>query len=333
LLVSIATVGLFTAVGVVGAPEARAQSPAELAKARESYRQGLSLEASHDWTRALATFKAVALVKSNAQVRYHIGVCEEKLGDLVQALGSYRLAESEVVQNDPKSKEVAAALRDAIASIEPRIPKLTVKRGRGAEVAELRRDGELVKSATVGSPLAINPGPHVLTGTAEDRDPVRIEITIAESESKTVEVTMNSKPTAAPAEASPVRAESLEPAPSSSGSGMKAAGIVGVVLGAASLGVAGAFFAMRQSAVSELDGVCGADRQSCPASAADTRDRGQLDATVATATFIGGVSALVVGGILILAAPRAKREAKPASAVLVTASPRATAGGGFVVRF
>src|SRR5262249_42121569 len=130
--------------GVVALPRAAAQDSAALAKARERYREGLTFEHSGDWQRALETFKGVALVKSNANVRYHIGYCEEKLGDWVQALGSYKLAQAEVVATDPKSKEVASTLRDAIAALEPKIPKLTIKRGEEAAVAEIVLDGTAV---------------------------------------------------------------------------------------------------------------------------------------------------------------------------------------------
>src|SRR5689334_12765207 len=84
-----------TAAALLPTQHAHAQDQATLSHARERFREGLALEAAGDWQRALATFKEVALVKSTPQVRFHIGQCEEKTGDYVQALGSYRLALAE----------------------------------------------------------------------------------------------------------------------------------------------------------------------------------------------------------------------------------------------
>src|SRR3954453_13009515 len=108
------------------APGALAQDPAALARARERFREGAALMASNDWARALEAFKDVALVKSNANVRFNIATCQEKTGDYVQAAGSYRLALTEAGQSNAKNieREVQAAL----AALLPKIPMVLIKR-------------------------------------------------------------------------------------------------------------------------------------------------------------------------------------------------------------
>src|SRR4051812_22812980 len=106
------------------APGALAQDAAALARARERFREGAALEASGDWGRALEAFKDVALVKSNANVRFNIAVCQEKMGDYVQAAGSYRLALTEAGQTN--AKNIEREVKAALAALLPRIPTVVV---------------------------------------------------------------------------------------------------------------------------------------------------------------------------------------------------------------
>ena len=69
-----------------------------LEKARNLFRQGLSLEAAGNWAAALAKFQEVMKVKLTPQVRFHSARCSEQLGRLNEALGEYRLAEYEAGQ-------------------------------------------------------------------------------------------------------------------------------------------------------------------------------------------------------------------------------------------
>ena len=67
---------------------ALAQDAAELKKARAQFQQATELEQAGNWTAALQAFREVGQVRMTPQVRFHIAVCEEKLGRLVAALGS-----------------------------------------------------------------------------------------------------------------------------------------------------------------------------------------------------------------------------------------------------
>ena len=288
-----------------------AQSPDALAKAREQFRKGIALEAANDWEGALGIFKSVALVKSTPQVRFHIAQCEEKTGDFVQALGSYRLALYEAEQ--AKTADVQGASKAALESLEPRVPKLTLTRGAGAQVAKILMDDHELGPASIGTAMSVNPGPHHITASAPDRESVSVDVTLAERDAKSVEITLpEAKAGAAPivAPAQTARGGDTGPAPESGTSPLKIAGFVVGGAGIASLAVGGIFFAMKQSAISDLDAACGADRQSCPPDLASTRDSGETYATVSTATVIGGAAALAIGATLIIVAPSKKSAAR-----------------------
>jgi hypothetical protein len=112
------------------APDGWAQSAKDLARARERFKEGAASQAAGDFASALEAYKDVALVKSSAQVRFNIATCEEKLGDYVRAVGSYRLALTEATRSS--SKDIEGAVQKALADLEPRVPMLLVRRGEGA---------------------------------------------------------------------------------------------------------------------------------------------------------------------------------------------------------
>ena len=85
-----ALVALSAALPVAGfARPAAAQSQDDLEKARNLFREGLSLEAAGNWNSALAKFREVGKVKLSPQVRFHTARCNEQLGHLNTALGPF----------------------------------------------------------------------------------------------------------------------------------------------------------------------------------------------------------------------------------------------------
>ena len=163
VLTSVRSLVLSLALGagvVASAPRpALAQTQEELERARQQFRQGLSLEAAGNWAAALAKFQEVGKVKLTPQVRFHAARCNEQLGRLNEALGEYRLAEYEAGQQGLKE---AAEISQARQALETRVPKLVIKRGEGAEAARVELDGVELGEAQIGQPVAVDPGPHTI---------------------------------------------------------------------------------------------------------------------------------------------------------------------------
>jgi hypothetical protein len=143
-----------------------------------------------------------------------------------------------------------------------------------------------------------------------------IDITVADRDHKVVDLVLKKRP---PPKIAPIVAVEPEPPPPPPPPkwsrplliGGIAAGGAGVV----SLAVSGAFFGMRQSAISKLQGDCGANGMHCPPGDASTYSSGQTDGTVAAGTFVAGLVALAAGTTLIvLARPKAP---KPATGFVV----------------
>jgi hypothetical protein len=296
--------------------DAWSQDAKDLARARERFKEAAALQSAGDFARALDAYKDVALVKSSAQVRFNIATCEEKLGDYVRAMGSYRFALTEATRSN--TKHIEEAVTKALADLEPRIPMLLVKRGEGAAVAEVTLDGRALANPSIGVEFQVNPGPHAIKATAPDREPLTVEITLADRDHKVVEIVL--KPHAvkvAPVVVAPIVEEPPPPPPSRVNRPMLYGGIAAGGAGVVSLVVSGVFFGMRQSAISQLNGECGAGGQHCPGTAQATYSGGQKDATISAATFGVGLAALAVGGTLIVLATRNKTP-QPAAGFMVT---------------
>lgn len=284
--------GLLATAVLAVAPVARADEPTPqaLARAREEYRRGLALEQAGDWEGALVVFKGVALVKSTPQVRFHIAQCEEKVGNWVEALGSYRLALSEAQQGNVA--EVQKEASAAIEALEPRLPKLTIERGTGAAAARVLLDGRELGPASVGTPIAVNPGPHRIEASSPGRETAVIEVVAEEGKTSDVALVLKDQPGAAKPLPTPIEEEG--------GSALLPAGVVALGVGVASLGASGVFFALRGSAISDLDAACGPDGQSCPSDLQETADSGATYATVSTVTFVAGLTCVALGVTLLV---------------------------------
>lgn len=308
------------------APNAWAQDTKDLARARERFKEGAASQAAGDFARALEAYKDVALVKSSAQVRFNIATCEEKLGDYLRAVGSYRLAASEATRSN--AKELGDAVQKALADFEPRIPMLLVKRGDGAAVAEVTLDGRPLANPSIGVEFQVNPGPHTVGASASDRTPFKAEVTVADRDHLVVELVLKARPVAVAAVVAPIAPPPEPPPPPPPNTKpMRNAGFVTAGVGVVGLVISGAFFGLRQGAISTLNGECGATMMSCPPGALSTRNSGATDSTVSTATLVVGLAALGAGGVMIGLSTR-KPTLKPAAGLVVLPG-----GGAFRASF
>jgi hypothetical protein len=279
----------------LASPPAHAQEPAAensaeaLKRAREQFGQALALQTAGDWAGALALLKEVAAVKSTPQVRFNMALCEEKLGKLVAALGDYELAAADA--RAEKADQVAEEVEGRLESLRQRIPKLTVKRGAGAEAASISVDGVSVGDQVVGTPMPTDPGPHTVEATAPGFKLFRQSVRLAEQQSETMEVVLEAEPVPPPGSVPGGAAPAARRSPLSGY-------IIGGV-GIASLATSGVFFYLRGKKIDRLNEVC--PNYTCPSHAYDSdRDAGKLYTVIADVTLAVGVAALASGAVLVL---------------------------------
>jgi hypothetical protein len=306
---------------------ASAQDKKELSKARALFQRAIELEQAGNYTQALEQFRDVGQVRMTPQVRFHIASCEEKLGRLVTALGGYELAlvDAETVGEDFKNEVDAAVTR-----LRASIPKLVIQRGAGAEAAEIQLDGVALGASSVGVPVPLDPGPHSINAKAPGSLPFAQTVTIAENEQKSVDVelTPEPQPATAGAMASSTQTVDLNPKPHP----RLVPYVIGGV-GVASLIGSGVLFALRQSALSDLENKCGPERKSCPSSARGEVDNLKLYNTAAQVAL--GVGVVGVGTAVTLILLQKKQNAAPATAgfVLTPNAANALLGASLTGRF
>jgi hypothetical protein len=296
---SVSTIALLGALGVAAFPtQARAQEPAAetsadaLKRAREQFGQALALQTAGDWAGALALLKDVAAVKSTPQVRFNMALCEEKLGKLVAALGDYELAAADA--RAEKADQVAEEVEGRLEALRQRIPKITVKRGSGAEAAIVAVDGVSLGDQVIGTPMPTDPGPHTVEAKAPGFLPFRRSIRVAEQQSETVEIVLEPEPVT-PTTRSGVGTSGDRP----SGRGARVAGFVIGGVGIVSLGASGVFFGLRANKISELDKAC--PNRECPSREQQSDiDAGKTYTTIANVTLAVGAAAVAGGLVLIL---------------------------------
>lgn len=296
---------------VVFPATAAAQSPAELAKARTLFKEGVSLEAAGDWAGALAKFDEVAKVKTTPAVRFHIGRCKEHLGRLNEALGEYRIAEYEAQQAKAKELDEITKARE---QLEARVPKLTITRGKGAESAKIELDGVALGEAQVGKEVSTDPGPHRIVAKIGGSE-FEQSVTLAEGETKSVELVppddFKAKPAPAPDEPTPDEPKPDQPVKVEAKGKGALPWIIGGV-GVVGLAAGGYFYTQMKDNQKKLEDVCRPDG-TCPASKQKLSDDGKKYALFTNIGLGVGVVGIGVATVMLLSGGGGEAE-KPKTA-------------------
>jgi hypothetical protein len=301
IAVALALSGTSFAVPVAAAEP----SPAELAAARELFHQALDHEEKEEWERALELFRKVGAVKMTPPVRFHIALCLENLGHLVDAYDEFMRARGEA-EGDPKPD--AAMLRSQsdkhLADLKARIPRvvLVVQVPIENETIAVAIDGKPVNAALFGTPIPLDPGTHKISAKSS-RATFEEKITVAEhGGTRTVTVTLDES--AAPTSAGPDRA------PEKTWRSPPLVSWIAASAGVVLIGTSVALFSMSRSTFADVRDEC-AGRSPCPADLRDRYEDGRVYNTWGNVLLISGAVAVGAGVVLWVAAPRG--ETKTAS--------------------
>jgi hypothetical protein len=324
---------LLTAAG-----SARAESEADqLKKARAQFQQATEMEQAGNYSAALQAFREVGQFKMTPQVRFHIALCEEKLGKLVAALGGYELSLGDAEAVGPAFKQ---EVETTVTALRSRIPKVIIQRGQGAQAAEIELDGVTLGNSSIGVESPIDPGPHTVTAKARGFKDFEATVSVSERETKEVKVELEALP---PEEReAQVRRETGGPGPVDTPKkpgwhwiGGGAAVGVGVV----ALIVAGAFYAQEQNNLRDVSVACGG-KPTCDFTvhpdAGKKYDQAKTQYSISLGSAIAGGVFIGAGVVLFLLPPPKKAPAKkPQAAVLYVqpSAPGSQAGLSLLGRF
>ncbi len=186
-------------------------SPAELRAAHELFSQAERDEDAGRWQDALDKIRMVAHVKETAGVRYHLALCEERLGALNSALEDYTGAQAQAGLEN--AKDVLRLVGPALTALGPRVPSLTIHIVPDPAEATVTVDGAALDRSLWGQPVRINPGEHQVEASAPGRTPIRTTVTLHVGEATVVEVALAEVPVPGPAP--PLSAPAMPPPNSS----------------------------------------------------------------------------------------------------------------------
>lgn len=279
----------FFALAVFSAGQCRAQSAAELERARGQFQQALSLEVAGDWAGALTKLDEVARVRLTPQVRFHIARCKEHLGRLTEALGDYRLAESQGARLEPSERKAISLARE---QLEAKLPKLVVERPDSLVEATIELDGVELGASQIGREIAADPGEHRIT--VRNLAGKSFEKVVVLREGTTEQVDLTPPPGFFSSAASGTRAPVATTSPGAAPAATQTPRVwpyLAVGVGTVGLASAAALWSVRNDAKNELAEGC--NGSVCPERLRDVQARGELASTLAPIALGVGAAALV----------------------------------------
>ena len=293
------TAAIVLAIGLFAATAgAQAPSPADVATARDLFREAATLAQTDKWEAALDKYERSMALRPSPLTRYSIAVAQSHVGRLVEASENLRTFLQEA---DADLHTYRSPARNLLASVQPRFAKLEVRIPGDPRGAKVIIDGQGIPAAAVGISRPTNPGNHKVEVRVDGHAPFYAQVSLTDGEQRVILVQFDTlAPIAAPPHANvPPRAMSS-----------RTVGLVvltaggGVFAAGAGLGAAGYF----------------------KAKASPTSDGGDAS-TARTLALVGDISmgvGIVAAGIGTYLLIRAPSRAEPPRASAVTISPWAT---------
>jgi hypothetical protein len=271
---------------------ARAEVATGKATAEALFNEGRRLTEAGQLSEACQKFAASERLDPAVGTLLNLGSCNERQGRIASAWANYRDAANLAKGRGERERQEFASRR--ASALEPRLPKLVVRTKEATPGLELQRDGVLLDVASIGVPLPVDPGPHIVEASARGYLPWRTTASVVEG--AVVAVVVPSLAEAPAAEATGVAV--------SSGRTQRALGVTALAVGGVALGLSAAFALGARSGWKGVESSCpgGACRDQASLDAA-TRARGQAN----TATILGSLGgvAAAAGAVLLLTVPSA----------------------------
>lgn len=284
-----------------------AQSQADLAGARKKFESALELEKKGDWKAALPLLRDVAAVKATSQVYFHIALCLERTGHLVEARDVYAKSKAEAeTKEGAEGVTMQKKATERLADLDARIPKIEFTVPDDVVAAKLTIDGGAPIAILVTPVVSFDAGEHQLVVRSPGRKTWKQKVVLKERDpQQKIAVTLPEDPNAAAGDKDETKEAKDDdqtgvpppPAPKPrrdevpNGVDLPWPWVVGAV-GVASLATAGVMYGLRASTVSDMDAACGPNRDHCPKSLQATEDKGRTYTTAGNVFVVIGVVAV-----------------------------------------
>ena len=321
---------LLAALLAAGTARAQASDPAA---AEALFRDAKELVAAGRFAEACPKFLASYKLDPKPGAVVNLADCYEKNGQIASAWARYVEGASLAQRAGQVEREQYA--RDHARALEPKLSRVRIACAP-APGLEVRRDGELVDAATLGTALPVDAGKHTIEARAPGKKPWTTTVDVPLGGAPiTVDVPPLEDGAASSAAVGPVappRVDAPPPGdapPAPSWSAQRKAGVAVGVVGLVGLGVGAAFGAVALSKWSSAkNDHCSGMPLTCDAMGVSLTSDAKSAATLSSATFIPGAALLAAGVVVFATAPRGKA---PATTGLVLAPAPLPGGASFTL--
>lgn len=131
-------------------------SAADIATARDLFRQGARLAQQEDWEAALDAYQRSMALRPSNLTRYSIAVVQERLGKLVEAMETLRVFLAQ--DHDRSTFRYVQPAREMLEALEQRIARVKVVIPGNPRGARVLIDGVAIPDAAIGVYRPTDPG-------------------------------------------------------------------------------------------------------------------------------------------------------------------------------
>lgn len=165
---------------------------------------------------ALPLFEQLFADTGSPNAALYVGHCLSGLERNAEAYVAYsRALHAAEKENDPKYEPAREAARTQLSALGVRVAKLVLSLTEVPPGVRVSVDENPLEPAALGTPLALEPGVHVVAVDADGREPSRREVLIEAGETKSLTLSLEKKPSneaaAAPPAPAPAPAQDLRP--------------------------------------------------------------------------------------------------------------------------
>jgi hypothetical protein len=166
----------------------------------------------------------------------------------------------------------------------------------------VKRDDVVLGGPSIGLPLPVDPGEHVVTATPPRGQAATEKVTLAKGETKSIVLAPKADPTA---EGDAAGGPGAVAGPTNDGSTQRVAGFVVGGVGVAGVVVGAITGGLTLAKKSTITANCDLDTHQCKnTTGRDAATSAQTTGLVSTIGFIAGVAGLGGGAVLLLTAPK-----------------------------
>lgn len=261
--------------------------------ARKTFTAAYADERAGHFAEALEKFRVVQRVKDTTSVRYRIAACLDGLHKVQNARDGY-LAVEEVAK--PEDAAIVESSKKRARELEAQLGELAL-RVEGADPEKRVSIDGMEKPLKDGALVVfLDPGEHRISYEPRGEAAVVTPITVDAGRRTVLVLNRSGSQANAAAVVPPPPGPRPPEAPPADPSSTKTLGIVGLLSGTALLVGSAVAFAVRESAISDIESTCPANR--CPKSSESdiVADRSRAKAMLPVAAITGGLGLVALGG-------------------------------------